>query len=40
MTKKHQEFFWGNLEEAIGYFNQPKGEFTLVMEGAKQNEPL
>ncbi len=40
MTKKHQEFFWGDLEEAIAYFNQPQGEFTLVMEGAKPNEPL
>lgn len=40
LTKLHQELFWGNLHEAITHFKEPKGEFTVVMEGARQDESL
>ena len=37
LTKLHEEFWRGSIEEAIAYFTDhtPKGEFTLVLEGAK-----
>ncbi|OIP75951.1 MAG: 16S rRNA (cytidine(1402)-2'-O)-methyltransferase [Oscillatoriales cyanobacterium CG2_30_44_21] len=36
LTKLHEEFWRGALSEAIAYFttHPPKGEFTLVLEGA------
>ncbi len=34
MTKMHEEIFRGLVSEAIEYFAAPRGEFTLVMEGA------
>ena len=34
MTKLHEEVFHGNIGEAIAYFQEPRGEFTLVIEGA------
>lgn len=34
LTKLHQEIFRGSLEEAIAHFELPRGEFTLVVEGA------
>lgn len=36
LTKVHEEFFRGTISEAIDYFTakNPKGEFTLVIEGA------
>ena len=36
LTKLHEEFWRGSLIEAIGYFTShaPKGEFTLVLQGA------
>ena len=33
LTKLHEEVFGGKLSEALGYFSEPKGEFTLVIEG-------
>lgn len=33
LTKIHEEVFRGNISQAIAYFSQPKGEFTLVIEG-------
>ena len=33
MTKVHEEVFRGKVSDAILYFKQPKGEFTLVLEG-------
>ena len=33
MTKLHEEVFHGAVSEAIEYFQQPRGEFTLVLEG-------
>ena len=34
MTKVHEEVFRGTVREAIAYFDVPRGEFTLVIEGA------
>lgn len=34
MTKLHEEIFRGSIGEAIAYFQEPRGEFTLVIEGA------
>ena len=34
MTKVHEEVFRGTVREAIAYFDTPRGEFTLVIEGA------
>ncbi|MCK4274825.1 MAG: 16S rRNA (cytidine(1402)-2'-O)-methyltransferase [Dehalococcoidales bacterium] len=33
LTKLHEEVFRGTLSEAIKYFTEPRGEFTLVIEG-------
>ncbi len=34
MTKVHEEVFRGTAREAIAHFGSPRGEFTLVIEGA------
>ena len=36
LTKLHEEFWRGSIEDAIAYFMMypPKGEFTLVLEGS------
>lgn len=39
MTKVHEEVFRGTVSEAVAYFDQPRGEFTLVIEGAAEAEP-
>jgi 16S rRNA (cytidine1402-2'-O)-methyltransferase len=39
LTKIHEEFWRGNISEAIAMYTserQPKGEYTLVLEGAAQ----
>lgn len=36
MTKMHEEVFRGSIGEAISYFQEPRGEFTLVIEGASE----
>ena len=33
LTKIHEEVFRGTISQAIDHFTQPKGEFTLVIEG-------
>jgi 16S rRNA (cytidine1402-2'-O)-methyltransferase len=33
LTKFHEEVFRGTVGEAIKHFNEPRGEFTLVIEG-------
>ena len=38
LTKIHEEIFRGTLNQAISYFTQPRGEFTLIIEGAKQKK--
>jgi 16S rRNA (cytidine1402-2'-O)-methyltransferase len=40
LTKLHEEVFRGTTSEAIEHFHQPKGEFTIVIEGStKEAEP-
>lgn len=34
LTKVHEEVFRGRVSEALERFGQPRGEFTLVVEGA------
>ena len=36
LTKLHEEVFRGSVSEALRYFNKPKGEFTIVVEGNKE----
>src|SRR4030042_6827123 len=36
LTKIHEEIFRGTVEEAMEHFRQPRGEFTLVIEGRKE----
>jgi 16S rRNA (cytidine1402-2'-O)-methyltransferase len=36
LTKRHEEVFRGKVSQALEYFVQPKGEFTLVIEGRKE----
>jgi 16S rRNA (cytidine1402-2'-O)-methyltransferase len=38
LTKLHEEVFRGTVSEAIRHFTQPKGEFTLVIEGRGAGE--
>lgn len=33
MTKLHEEVFRGTASEALSYFEHPRGEFTLVIQG-------
>jgi len=39
LTKLHEEVFRGLVSQAIEHFVQPRGEFTLVIEGRKQDKP-
>ena len=34
MTKLHEEIFRGTVRDALAHFELPRGEFTLVIEGA------
>jgi 16S rRNA (cytidine1402-2'-O)-methyltransferase len=36
LTKLHEEVFRGSISEAIAYFQEPRGEFTLVLAGSPQ----
>jgi 16S rRNA (cytidine1402-2'-O)-methyltransferase len=36
LTKIHEEVFRGSISEAVDHFQQPRGEFTLVIEGEKE----
>ena len=40
LTKIHEEVFRGSLSQAIEHFREPKGEFTLIIEGRKKGKPL
>jgi 16S rRNA (cytidine1402-2'-O)-methyltransferase len=33
LTKLHEEIWRGNISDALAHFYQPRGEFTLVIEG-------
>jgi 16S rRNA (cytidine1402-2'-O)-methyltransferase len=35
LTKLHEEIFRGTVSQALAHFTAPKGEFTLVIEGNK-----
>jgi len=39
LTKIHEEIFRGRLSQAIEHFAQPRGEFTLVIEGKMRDKP-
>lgn len=39
MTKLHEEVFRGTISAAIERFKEPRGEFTLVVEGAPEKSP-
>jgi 16S rRNA (cytidine1402-2'-O)-methyltransferase len=39
LTKFHEEVFRGTISQAIGHFQEPRGEFTLVVGGATQDSP-
>ena len=40
LTKVHEEVFRGRISQAIGHFTEPRGEFTLVIEGeVERDEP-
>lgn len=39
MTKVHEEIFRGDIGKAIEHFTEPRGEFTLVVEGRKASQP-
>jgi 16S rRNA (cytidine1402-2'-O)-methyltransferase len=38
LTKMHEEIFRGTVAEAISHFNNPRGEFTLIIEGKGNNQ--
>jgi 16S rRNA (cytidine1402-2'-O)-methyltransferase len=38
LTKLHEEVFRGPISEALAHFREPRGEFTLVIEGAAGRE--
>jgi 16S rRNA (cytidine1402-2'-O)-methyltransferase len=38
LTKLHEEVFRGTVSEAVAHFDQPRGEFTLVIEGVIEGE--
>jgi 16S rRNA (cytidine1402-2'-O)-methyltransferase len=38
LTKVHEEVFRGRVSQAIDHFAEPRGEFTLVIEGKKEPE--
>ena len=37
LTKIHEEVFRGTLTQAVDHFTEPRGEFTLVVEGCSRN---
>jgi len=39
MTKLHEEIFRGTVSAAIEHFMEPRGEFTLVIEGKPESKP-
>ena len=40
LTKLHEEVFHGTLQDAVDHFTEPRGEFTLVIEGAPSSKPI
>ena len=40
MTKLHEEIYRGSVSDALAHFAKPRGEFTLVIEGASSAPKL
>lgn len=38
LTKLHEEIYRGTVSQALEYFQEPRGEFTLVIEGASETK--
>lgn len=38
LTKIHEEIFRGTVSQAIEHFTEPRGEFTLVIEGKRERD--
>ena len=38
LTKLHEEIYRGTVAGAITHFSEPRGEFTLVIEGSREKE--
>jgi 16S rRNA (cytidine1402-2'-O)-methyltransferase len=38
LTKMHEEIYRGTVAGAISHFSEPRGEFTLVIEGSREKE--
>ena len=38
LTKIHEEVFRGRISQAIAHFTEPRGEFTLVIEGKSEKD--
>jgi len=38
LTKLHEEVFRGRVSQAMEHFTEPRGEFTLVIEGKEETE--
>ena len=38
LTKLHEEVFRGPVSDALAFFRQPRGEFTLVITGAEETD--
>ncbi len=39
LTKIHEEIWRGTLEDAVKHINEPRGEYTLVLEGVNPEKP-
>lgn len=39
LTKMHEEIFRDRVSQAQDHFNEPRGEFTLVVEGKQKEKP-
>ena len=40
LTKAFEEVFRGRISEAVEHFSNPRGEFTIVIEGATNPQPV
>jgi len=40
LTKAFEEVFRGTAAEALAYFQEPRGEFTIVIKGASEKQPI